>query len=158
VAVTLGALLWPRQREAEYYGVPLSSWLARCNSSNIVEAEGAREVVRQNATSALPFLLRWIQYEKPGWRKVVERAASKLPPPILNNRCLQWLLDDRAEMRANAAIGGFQALGPRAGAAIPNLLYIAENTKIPQTSYRAWICIVHIDPTRTPRFGLPHFE
>jgi hypothetical protein len=144
--VILGALLWPREREPEYYGVPLSSWLARCNSSNSVEAQGALEVVRQNATSALPFLVRWIQYEKPGWRMVAERRAWKFPAPILNNRCLRWLLDDRAEVRANAAMSGFQVLGPRAEAALPTLGRLAETTKLPQTSYRAWICFAYIVP------------
>jgi hypothetical protein len=157
-AVILGALLWPREREPEYNGEPLSSWLAQCNSNSRTEAEGAREIIRQNATSVLPFLVHWIQYEKPSWRKATQRTASKLPPLILNNRCLQWLLEDGAEVRASAAVDGFGVLSPQAEAAIPSLLYLAENTKNPQTSYCAWISIVRIDPTRTPKYGLPPFE
>ena len=148
-SITLAFFLWPREREPEYYGVPLSGWLARCSSSNRTEALGARETIRQNATNALPTLVRWIQHETPGWRRFVARVASKLPSAILDSRCLQWMLDDQAEMRANAAVVGFEFLGARAEPAFSNLQRLAENTNREQTARRAWICMAYIDTTRT---------
>jgi hypothetical protein len=150
--VILASILWPREREPEYYDLPLSSWLVRCSSGNKVEAAGAMEIVRQNATNALPFLVRWLQHETPGWRKLIEGGISKLPSTFQNSRCAEWLLDDRAEVRANAALKGFEVLGPRAQPVLPQLQRLADNSKMPQTQRRALYCMINL----TQRF--PGFD
>jgi hypothetical protein len=151
-AVILGFTLWPREREPDYHGVPLTTWLARFNGPDGQEAARAVEFIRQNATTALPFLVHWLQHETPGWKKLVQGAVSKLPPTFQNSRCGQFLLEDRAEVRANAATMGLQILGPRVQPALPELQRLADNSKMPQTQRRALYCIINV----TQRF--PGFD
>ena len=153
-AVILALFVWPREREPKYDGVPLSSWLARCNSRNDLEATEAAGVIRQNATNVLPVLVRWLQHETPGWKTFVRGAVSKFPSSFQNSRCVQCLLEDRAEVRANAATVGLQILGPRAQPALAQLQRLADNSKMPQTQRRALYCMINLTQ-RFPGVDLP---
>jgi hypothetical protein len=71
-SIMLAYLVWPREREPEYNGAALSTWLARCGSTNQSESLAAVAAIRHIGTNALPFLIRWIQYE-PGWKDSLGR-------------------------------------------------------------------------------------
>jgi hypothetical protein len=136
-SVALAFLVLPREREPKYDGVPLSMWLERGRS----DRGESIVAIRQIGTNALPFLLRWIQYEPPGWRRFVSRNFSKIPSRIQNSRVLRWLIVDKAENRANIAVTGIGILGPDASSAMPELIRLADNASAPETSRRAWMCM-----------------
>src|SRR6266481_1208433 len=114
-SIVLASLVWPREREPEYGGVPLSKWLKGYEFHSMppeMPAPPPKTVsaIRHIGTNALPFLVRWIQYDEPRWRYSVNRVASKLPPALLYGRAGRWLLADRAQDRAKRAVVGFAFL------------------------------------------------
>jgi hypothetical protein len=151
----VGFLFWPREREREpqYNGVPLSKWLKGYNDPRGTYApdaiEASSSAVRHIGTNALPVLVRWIQYEQPGWRRSVNRVASKLPPALLCTRAFRWLLADRARDRADSAVAGFAFLGTNASLALPELQRFRRNGGKPQTQYRAEWAVMLV-PVRIP--------
>jgi len=152
-AVILGALLWPSEREPEYDGVPLSEWLERyergkhsMNATLFVGDSKAIDAIQHIGTNALPFLVRWIQYERPAWRHRLFDASWKLPHNIQFSRTFSRLLvlGDKYD-RANAAAAAFNILGPRARSAVPELTRLAEKTPMNDTYWRAIYCLQSID-------------
>jgi hypothetical protein len=111
-AITL--LLWPREREPEYDGAPLSKWLERYikSADGLQTNENLRAIraIQHMGTNAFPFLLRWIQYETPGWRNFLNSLARRLPSSVKNIRALRWLIDDKAEHRADLSAEVFWLL------------------------------------------------
>jgi hypothetical protein len=140
-AITLAIFIWPREREPEYNGAPLSKWLERYNVGQNVEAAKA---IQHIGTNALPFLLRWIQYEPPGWRYALDHLHTRLPSSVQKTRAVHWLFDDKAEERADRAVSGFEVLGPEAAPAWPDLVHLFNNEKAQGTQRRAWICMASI--------------
>jgi hypothetical protein len=140
-------LLWPREREPEYNGVTLSAWLQHYKARNdTLETFAA---IRHIGTNGFPFLLRWIQYERPGWRKFLYSAVSKLPRPLSGSRMVKWLLRDKAEERANSAVDGFEILGLGADPVRSELQRLAANSSARETQNRAIQCLIimaHIPP------------
>lgn len=106
------------QTEPVYQGRTLSEWLfyERPASTPLSTPNPQREAIRKIGTNALPFLLRWIQYEPPAWRKKSAAMTSKLR-----------IVDRKAEL-AQAGWLGFQILGPEARAAIPELTRLMLRT------------------------------
>jgi hypothetical protein len=146
-AVTLAIFIWPGAREPEYNGVPLSKWLERYGAA-YGEDEPARPAgaILQIGTNALPFLLRWIQYEAPGWRKQLDRLYASLPVSIQNIRLLRALLYDGAERRAELSVRAFSILGSKASSAADDLLRLAlaENPRAPNTQRRATAALMNM--------------
>ena len=134
-AIILAVILWPGAREPEYKGVPLSNWLERYVDNKPQSAEALKHI----GTNALPFLLRWIQYETPGWRNFLNHLHARLPSSMQKSRAFHWLLDDEAQRRAELAVEAFWALGPKASPASDELLRLAltENPRAPNTQRRA---------------------
>jgi hypothetical protein len=156
VPVILGALLWPREREPDYAGVPLSTWVIRCNNNIRFDSE-ACEAIGHMGTNGLPFLIRWIQYETPSWKLSLFDACAKLPPPVLNSRFMRWLLTDKAWLRANGAMVALTILKSDADPALPELQRIANQAKAQGSSPRAQcalFCIelikARVDPMHLP--------
>lgn len=137
-AVIFGALLWPREREPEYDGLAVSAWIAEWadsgNSKSFVYA------ITQMGTNATPFLLRAVRYERPRWKKWLIGFMRYVPDPLVNTRCVDWLLNDESEKRALAATLGICALGRSAEPALPELRLLAKSENH-ETSWRALACI-----------------
>jgi hypothetical protein len=49
------------------------------------------EAIGQIGTNALPYLVRWIQYEKPRWKTSLNLVGAKLPPSIQRLPLPHWL-------------------------------------------------------------------
>jgi hypothetical protein len=141
VAVILGVLLWPREREPEYKGVPLSTWLDRWSLGGQVKFTEAQEAIRQMGTNVLPTLTRWIQFEQPGWRVKLSQLSSKLPSFLTDNRTVQLLIVGKAEYHAAMAEFWFYALGSDAQPAVAELQRLANNAGKPETQARAMRCL-----------------
>jgi hypothetical protein len=144
-ALILALTLWPREREPEYNGVPLNKWLERYNDGDNVEATQA---LRHIGTNALPCLFRWIQYEAPGWRIFLVHLHTRLPSSVQKTRASHWLLDDKAEHRAQLAAEAFGALGPNNPATDElRRLALTENPRAPNTQRRATFALMNLGPS-----------
>jgi hypothetical protein len=141
VGAIIGLLLWPSKREPEYNGVPLSAWLER-NFEGGGKDGSSRDAIRHIGTNAVPFLLRWIQYDVPGWRNARIRIISKFPTAFQNTRCVQRMLVNRPFHRAEISVSAFELLGLEAKFALPELQRLANNPKAPETAARANQCLI----------------
>jgi len=153
-SITLAMLLWPTEREPEYNGVPLTKWLERYNDGNNAEATAA---IRRIGTNALPFLLRWIQYESPGWRISLDHLHTRLPSSVQKARVVKWLFKDKAEYRADLAVEGFSALRSAGKPASDELLRLAlaENSRARDTQRRATIALMNMTQAVRPGDFVP---
>lgn len=144
VALIIALVLWPREREPEYNAATLSTWLARCGSTNLTESLAAADAIRHIGTNALPFLLRWIQYE-PGWRDSLGRKILSWPV-VGGHRDVQRVIWKMTQYRATSAVTGFKILGSEAGPARAELQRLAYNSQAPQTAIRATDCLLSTAP------------
>jgi hypothetical protein len=136
-SITLAILLWPREREPEYNGLTISKWLDRWADGR---SEGFVFAVSEMGTNATPFLLRAVGYKQPRWKAWLAGSIRYWPDPLVGSRCVDWLLKDKAENRAYAAMYGFAALGRKAEPVLPELRRLA-NSKDSDTKGRAYDCI-----------------
>jgi hypothetical protein len=135
-------LLWPRDREPEYNGATLSTWLARCGSTNLDESLAAGDAIRHMGTNALPLLLRWIQHE-PDWRDSLGQKILSWPM-VGGRRDVQRLICGVSQYRATSAVTAFKILGPDARPARAELRRLARNSQAPQTANRAIECLISV--------------
>lgn len=140
--VILGAVVWPREREPVYNGVPLSEWLRRFND----DEPQSREAIQRIGTNALPHLVGWIQYEPPAWGRSLNCLHGKLPSSIQKIALLRLLFRDKAELRAELAVEAFWALRAEGTSATDQLLQLAlaKNTHAPATQRRARECLMNM--------------
>src|SRR5436305_767360 len=78
VVALAAVLLWPRASEPVYQGRTLSEWGDAKIFGSIGEGIVAN-AISQMGTNALPFLLRWIEYEPPRWRERFQGILMKIP-------------------------------------------------------------------------------
>jgi len=126
------------EREPSYEGKTLSGWLQIYSVNAALyradplrnEKSEAREAVRQIGTNAVPWLLRWMQIQKPPWHDAVLNASRRW-------KAGQWLLSPvvnyavRRGQMANYAQLGFEVLGEQASGAVPELKRLLAATKPP---------------------------
>lgn len=112
---------WPGEREPSYQGRRLSEWITSYNSHPRDQEAG--DAIRQIGTDALPSLLRWIEYEEPGWRYRLLHWLDARPSGATND-FLRRLFEGPAVARARSAVMGFEALGEKALPAVPDLARI----------------------------------
>src|SRR6267142_701380 len=130
-AITLAIYIRPREREPEYNRIPLSEWIAHYHTDGY-DSESFK-AIQHIGTNALPYLLRWIQYEKPRWKTSLNVLGEKLPSSIQELPLLGFLVNDKAERRAELTVAAFSVLGSKAKPATDELLRLAlaENPKAP---------------------------
>jgi hypothetical protein len=111
--------LWPAEREPEYDGKKLSEWLEICtyqDAKSPVRQRG-EEAIRHIGTNGLPWLLHWMDYEIPGWkRKLLYSKYWRTVPAPLAHRIA------KRDRLAFDMLAGFRILGPAATPAIPDLM------------------------------------
>jgi hypothetical protein len=109
---------WPGPKEPEYNGKTLSQWLlykpTASEATNAFEIQS--EAIRQIGEPAVPWLLKWVRYESPAWRRKLVRFLGR----------------DRRVERSNAVWFAFRILGPKAAAAIPELTSMINNPNGPE--------------------------
>jgi HEAT repeat protein len=141
--LVLVPLFTSSEREPTYNGRPLSEWLrlyARWSPSpGSPRNEEAASAIRRIGTNALPYLTKWIQYERPAWRMRLYRLMAKFP----------WssnhLPRERSLERAEGAAEAFKIFGPEASPAIPELAQIINDHQVKwDSSFRAFDALVAI--------------
>jgi len=138
------AALRPGEREPEYKGKKLSEWLVAYRLASGLGSSGEQEAaaaVRHIGTNALPYLMKWIRYERPGWREGMSDAYRRLPEPLINDSIHEWLLRGKSQRLVEAAYRGFRILGPDAASAVPELTKLMYNTNLPRSSLHAMIAL-----------------
>jgi len=141
VLALIGVLVWilSGPREPEYEGRKLSEWVSNLSPksyyySTRVEtksrsqvAKEAERAIRGMGTNAVPYLVRWIRYERPAWKEKTYQFLRKvLGKPSIGVR------DDSEMIRAEGCVVGFRALGSEAAGAIEELSQIMNDPKSPQ--------------------------
>src|SRR5262245_53725289 len=133
VLVLIGVLvaLVTSNREPEYEGRKLSEWVVRVWAPE-PEVNGAENAIRHIGTNAIPFLLKWIQYE-PSLRRIkwLEEADE-----FVSRYTGLWTAVKK-RIIAVRAIDAFRALGPAARAAIPELIRLLNDPKRRASADRA---------------------
>src|SRR5207249_3754943 len=85
-------------------------------------------------TNAVPYLVRWIRYERPRWKDKAFTAIN----PVLGRINSAWqLTDQKTQERADGAARALGALGPKAQEAVPKLALMMNNTSAPNSALRA---------------------
>lgn len=108
------AFLRPRD-EPKYQGRYLSEWVQIYNVGR--ESEHAQRAQEAIGTNALPYFLRWMHYNQPGWKATLDQ---KLPGWIrYSPEVDRWLY--AADYRAEDSLAGLYLLGTNAVSAIPEL-------------------------------------
>jgi hypothetical protein len=127
-------LVISRQQEPQYNWRTLSEWLGtaqigKLRGASSSEAREAAEAIRQIGTNALPFLVRWISYETPAWRRQIYGALFSLTPTSRDNPFVRSVLGAKTEERSWQAMSGFEILSAEASPAVPDLARLMQNGK-----------------------------
>jgi HEAT repeat protein len=83
-------------------------------------------------TNTIPFLLKWIRFERTPLRRQMMQAAADLPFGARLNEMI-W----QPYFRAVCAAHAFEALGASASNAVPTLIGMLRNSSEPDTAWRA---------------------
>src|SRR4051812_29394846 len=129
-------LIWPRAREPEHQGKTLSEWLRDPPGTLDLPVVAVRAI----GTNAVPWLLKWIQEERPAskslkanLRTLLRREYGEVPRiPVLKT----WL-DRPTDDNRDKGLKGFYLLGPRASSAIPELTRLMNESRSPVVSANA---------------------
>src|SRR5205814_6792920 len=109
--------------EPSYGGRSLSEWVGRLDAAAEPAAtKEAEEAIRRIGTNALPYLLEWIQYERPAWVSSLNRVTGGL----LKKHDISLQLKNST--RAEQSVKAFPILGPHASGAIPQLLRLMNDS------------------------------
>jgi hypothetical protein len=136
-AIAVGALAWivTRDREPTYDGESLTYFVLRSPPDYSPQAYKAGErvakAIEQIGTNAIPYLIKWLQYEepKPNWKTQLRATVRRrLGKDIFNSTGID---------RASLAPLAFQPLGPKADPAIPELTRLANQSKTGNVPKRA---------------------
>ncbi len=135
----LGSVAWqifrPREPDPIFEGQPLSYWLGRSARTESLTAQGA---VRDAGTNAIPMLLRFMRaHDSPFKRKLIALAGKQdfVNSPFVSD-------DDHWR-----AVNGFEALGPAARSAVPELLRIYQTDPSPDSRFFVLMALSEIGPT-----------
>jgi hypothetical protein len=121
VAGVVGLAAWPDDPEPEYHGKKLSAWIDSFWPQPIGVITGvgfsnkprkAEEAVRHIGTNALPYLLKWLNYERPKWRIAVLHACNELPRWLIKDSFRERILGINPDIRRGGIIGHFGYLAP----------------------------------------------
>jgi hypothetical protein len=156
VAAVLIFTVWPGEREPEYQGKKLSEWLddywpGRGHlisippdwERNRLEAEVA---VRRIGTNGLPWMVEWLRNaDRPSLTDRVRRIYGMLPEGI-RSQSVDEYLDKRGRLGCGyAGYNGVVILAMDghvdAGAALPEVRRIAQDTNSPYASYMAGLAV-----------------
>jgi len=81
IIAVLALVLWPKP-EPEHGGKKLSECVIQlAKPTTMGETRSAKEAITQMGTNALPYLIQWVGYETPTWKRQVFWAASRARNP-----------------------------------------------------------------------------
>jgi hypothetical protein len=140
----------PAPSEPSYDGHPLSYWVEMLGEpfrsagpDPPPQYQEATKAIDHIGVSALPFLMKWIQYEPPRWRRTLANSlnGNRFPPV----RQLSGLFfDPRARQLSVGAYKAFDALRTRAMPAFDDLCRFTNDTNRPSVAFKAAIALGYL--------------
>lgn len=129
----------PSTREPSYNGHPLSYWitvLGYPSSGGTLPIPDGREAINaviEIGAAATPWLVKWIQFDPPRWKRTLASGLGRIPfAPA--KRLAHRLTDPTL---ANGTELAFTILGPRAMPAFDDLCRLMNNTNSPNRAIAA---------------------
>jgi len=92
------------------------------------------EAVNAIGTNAIPFMLRHIGYQQPAWRKAVMRAYLRFPKCLYFHRVADGISGPDTGWAIHHFTTWFIILGSQGSPAIPDLIRIAQEPRVPVQS------------------------
>lgn len=134
---------WPPNHGPAYQGKTLDAWLLDCAVDDVPDPRAlqAIEAVRHIGTNGLPFLLKRLNYETPGWKRKLPRY---MPRGLWAYRALRRMFVDNQAAHADRTVLGFQILREEATPAIPALSNLMSHYERRSTSLRALASLSYI--------------
>ena len=142
--VVLGVCLakvWPRDDGPEYNGRKLSEWMNVVANHPYEEYEEAVESVRAIGGKGTAYFLKWLQYEPPKWRGILQDLVNRLP-----SRPLRTVLPavNRRENLANTATWALIEIEPEdSKSVVAELERLSRDLKRPVTAHRAKLILAY---------------
>lgn len=107
----------------------------------------AADALRAMGTNALPFLLEWMDYELPRWRRQAARVQQLFPPGSAKQvATARFMLNVDETLRAEYATQAFRVFGPEAISTLPELSRRAGNATSSTVNGRALFVLSCIGP------------
>ncbi len=141
---------FPRSAEPAYAGRPLSSWVEEIELGPPTAHQGQSPTNALNhiGPAALPFLVRWIQYEaptnQPAWQEHLTKLGSMSSWGFAKKFAAR-ISCPKAQRLRGGSIRAFESLGAKATPATPDLCRIMNNPTAPlevaATATRCLRCI-----------------
>jgi len=146
----LFSVLFQDDREPSYQGRPLSEWVTEYENNLLptTHEPPAADAVRHIGTNAIPVLMEWISYNRPG---LVIKAENFLGATArrLGVSPKYYRPTIRREQWTWRAIEAFALLGTNAAPAIPDLTALATNPAHPDAAASAIGALNEIGPPGT---------
>ncbi len=151
--VTAGVALFPSS-EPSYGGRTLSKWVLDDALIGIGGQEEMRTVsnaIVHIGPQAVPYLVKWIAYERPGWNPALTQYLGSNFGKYKFTRKIQDPLMRRWQL-AEASVGAFSVLGAAADPAAPELTQILNRPGPPtdRAPMRALVALARIGPKGLP--------
>ena len=117
-----------RETEPEYGGKRLSEWLMQNSKSPPgAEKQEASNAICQIAPAAVPYLLKWMNYETPAWKSTLYRDVN----PMLGRLKPSWQFNaDPKFALAGGASSAFYELGPEVEGVLPALTKLLLSRRV----------------------------
>ena len=126
IIATVAIVLLSRDDEPTYQGKTLHEWLMsyvnNFTYTNSIEFKQSNSALLAIGADAFPWLVQWIGYEEPGWR----RALREWLPNGMTK-----LLDRDAYLRAERSAFAFKAYGTNAAPVVPDLEALMNDIQKP---------------------------
>jgi hypothetical protein len=137
-----------RDHEPTYQGHPLSYWVSRDDvyHESSGEKREAEVAIQQIGTNGLPFLLKWMRHDRPGWRSKAIDLARRLPTWAIAN----WIEKSNAEILAGNSCEALSALGEHATPILPHLMALLTNGAPDSTALSASEVLARIGTNALP--------
>jgi hypothetical protein len=139
-ALILG--VWPREREPVYHKKALSEWLLYNNSdlSQSTALNPERKALQVIGSNAFPWLVKWVRYERPAWRRKIEYFGRKIGID----------LQDKKRARADAAWHALTVLAREGEPALSLLINLSTNPPSRQLPWKAMHMLTDVGPNAIP--------
>jgi hypothetical protein len=128
----------PTSGEPSYGGQPLSFWVAPLGEDDIIPPAQYKETtnaIDHIGAAALPFLVKWIQYEPSPLRVTLSDLFDRAP--FTSHRLSERIMETKAQRLADGTYFAFYVLGEKAMPAFDDLCRLMNNTNRPCTASAA---------------------
>jgi hypothetical protein len=122
--------------EPSYDGHSLSYWVGILGNPQGIDGrpyENATNAIDHIGVAALPFAVKWLQYEPPQWRTKVCNWLLQRRFPFAD-RLSSWIAEPKTQQLASGTHYVFRVLGKRAMPAFADLCRLTNDTNRPYTA------------------------